>query len=52
MDKEIVLYIHYGILLSHEKEQRTKVSHNVDRLQKHRAEKPDTKSHLLNDSII
>lgn len=53
MDKQNVVYAHYGILFSHEKKRSTDTHYNIDKSLKHHAEwkKSDTKGHTVYDSI-
>ena len=53
MDKEAMVHIYNGILLSHKKEWNNAICSNMDEAQKHYAKwtKPDTKRHILYDSI-
>ena len=51
MDRQNVVCLYNGILLSRWKEWSTDTNYNMAELWKHDAKKPDTKSHISYDSI-
>ena len=50
---QIMIYTHNGIVFSHQKELSTDLCYNTDELWRHyvKWKKPDTKGHILYDSI-